>query len=123
MAKGSGNEYVIEKISFVARGISSKIDIRVIGQEMAPGRVAYTIYTDEREFSTMEDGRELFKRAAEYVYQRRQSGERYPIYVTDMDVPVSAMGIDSQSQLQTIYFLKYKDKIEAMLSTGGEPVT
>lgn len=122
VAKGSGNEYLIEKIPFAARGVSSKIDIRVIGQEMAPGRVAYTIYTDDQEFSTMEDGRELFKRAAEYVYLRRQSGERYPIYVTDIDVPVSAMGLDSQAQLQTVYFLKYKDKIEAMLSSGGEPV-
>lgn len=120
VAKESSNDYLAEKINFAARQISAKIDIRVIGQEMAPGRVAYTIYTDDKEFSSMEDGRELFTRAADYVYQRRLSGERYPIYVSDIDVPPSALGIGSQAQLQTVYFLKYKDKIEAMLNSGGD---
>lgn len=119
VAKAAGNEYLIEKVSFVARNISAKIDIRVIGQEMAPGRVAYTIYTDDREFSSMEDGRELFTRAADYIYQRRLSGEGYPIYVTDIDIPLSVLGVSSQAQLQTIVFLKYKDKIEAMLNSGA----
>lgn len=112
--------YMIEKVPFASRFVTAKIEIRVIGQELEPGRLSYTICTDDKEFSTLEDGRELFKRAAEYVYQRRLSGERYPIYVTDIDVPVSSLGLSSQTELQTIHFLKYKDKIETMLNSGGD---
>lgn len=120
VAKDSKSQYQIEKIPFAARATAAKIDIRVTGQELAPGRVAYTIYVDDNEFSSMEHGRDVFKQATGCVQQRRKSGERYPIYITDMDVPPAALGCPTLAQLQTIYLLKYRDKIEAILNSGSE---
>jgi len=67
----------------------------------------------------MEEGGEVFRRAAGYILEQRHGGAQYPVYITDIDVPLAALGAESPSQLQAIHFLHYKDKIEARLNAGG----
>ena len=64
----------------------------------------------------MNFGDQVFKVAAEYILQLRQNKTAYPIRITDIDVPFSILGVTSQEQIQTIHFLKYKQKIEKRLN-------
>ncbi len=93
------------------------LNVRVIGEQGNSGRmINYTVYCNNQEFSSMEYGEQVFKMAAKYVLQFRQTHKRYPIRITDIDIPVLALGVDNSEQLQTVHFLKYKRKIEYRLN-------
>lgn len=93
--------------------INSKLDIRVTGQDS----VSYTLYCNENEFSTLTYGKHALTAAADYILKFRQSHQRYPIHISDIDVPVSNLGLKNQSELQTVHLLKYKQKIEHRLNS------
>lgn len=102
--------------TFKAESSSRKLSIRIFGLELPEGRLAYSIFCNEREFATMDQGQEMFASVADYILQLRQGGEHYPIYITDVDVPLSVLGIDTPDQLQTTLLLRYKQKIEDRLN-------
>ena len=108
--------YALTSLSFPSGVAGKKLDIRVHGLEWSPGRTAYTIQCNEREFSSMDAGGDLFAQVAAHIFRLRQSGEQYPIYISDIDVPLSVLGIDGPEQLQTVHFLQYKRKIEDRLN-------
>ena len=64
----------------------------------------------------MELGEDLFEQTALHILQLRKSQEPYPIYITDIDVPLSVLGVNAISQLQMIHFLSYKRQIENRLN-------
>lgn len=66
----------------------------------------------------MDAGQDVFAAVAEKITHLRQSGERYPIYITDLDVPLAILGVETPEQLQTIHCLDYKRKIEQRLNPG-----
>lgn len=74
------------------------------------------IFCEDREFSLMEHGKELFNVVAKYVIQRRASGQKYPIYITDIDISRGLMGQVESDKLQTIHYLNYKKRIEDNLN-------
>ena len=75
-----------------------------------------SIYCEDKEFSLMEHGNSLFQVVAEYIFQRRASGETYPIYITDIDISHSMMEQVKANTLQTIHYLNYKKRIEDKLN-------
>jgi adenylate cyclase class 1 len=79
-------------------------------------RPEFTIYMDAREFSSLEFGDELFQEVARYVLERRKSGLRYPIYITDIDLSHRLAGVAGADQLQTVHYLEYKKLIEEHLN-------
>ena len=74
------------------------------------------IFCEDKEFSLMEHGKELFNVVAEFVIKRRESGEKYPIYITDIDISRGLMGQVESDKLQTIHYLNYKRRIEDKLN-------
>jgi adenylate cyclase class 1 len=50
------------------------------------------------------------------VLQKRSSGQRYPIYITDVDLSPAMLGSRSGEGVQAIDYLKYKKRIEAKLN-------
>lgn len=64
----------------------------------------------------MDAGQDVFSMAAAHIMRLRQSGERYPIYITDIDLPLSILGVDTPEELQTVHFLKFKEKVEERLN-------
>lgn len=108
--------WLVERSPLPVRLPAPRTEIRVIGQELASGRIAYTVYCNDLEFSSMDEGGEVFRRAATHILEQRRGGIPYPVYITDIDVPLAALGAESPSQLQAIHFLHYKDKIEARLN-------
>ena len=92
------------------------LNIRVSGIEADPPKINFTIYCNDIEFSTTVYGDQLFAKVAEHVVQLRQKKEIYPVYITDLDVPPSVLGLESETNFQTIRYLQYKQKIENRLN-------
>lgn len=114
----SADQYEVKRILFKPADAFEALDVRIVAEEFYPGQTAYTLYCDEREFSSMEYGDRLFNRVSEYIYGLRKEKDYYPIYITDMDVPLSVLGASTASQLQTVHFLNYKKKVEERLNVA-----
>lgn len=94
-------------------------NIQVIGSSNEVSQSGVTIYCDEQEFSSMEFGADLYREVAKFVLQRRQSRQRYPIYITDLDLPAAMVGKDTgRGHVQTAVLLNYKRAIERQLSNA-----
>ena len=93
----------------------SAFDIQVIG-DVSGGQPVFTYYCDERDFSTIEFGDQVADEVAAYVLSKRSSGETYPIYITDMDLPRQLLDEQGATRhIQTLHYLAYKRKIEGQL--------
>jgi adenylate cyclase class 1 len=76
----------------------------------------FTVYCEDQEFSSFDHGKALFREVAKYVYRRRASGEKYPIYITDLDLAPNLLGDRAASNVQIIEYLNYKKRIEGALN-------
>lgn len=99
--------------SFERRGY---LNVQVIAALDEGGHPAFTIYCQEMEFTTVEHGSELFREVASYVVKHRQGGQRYPIFITDIDLPVEMFEEYSGNRAPTADFLSYKKSIESKLN-------
>jgi len=97
------------------------IGLQVIGDKIE-GAVIFTIYCEGREFSSLKFGEALYVEVAKHIINRRHSGEKYPIYITDMDLSKGLLDMDMR-YLQTFHFLKYKKEIEHYLSVALEALS
>lgn len=88
-----------------------ELNLRITGEDTQKG-IIYTIYCNEKEFSSLDHGNQVFYAAYQHILQLRNSKINYPIHITDIDLPLSAFRIDNPEQLQTIHYLNYKQKIE-----------
>jgi len=92
------------------------IRILIENQPSKTSSTAYYIYCNDKEFSSIKFGNQLFKEISKYILSYRSSDEHYPIYISDIDVPCSVLGADDESHLQSIHYLNYKKKIERKLN-------
>jgi adenylate cyclase class 1 len=88
--------------------------VQVIVEPNESGREHITLYCNHREFSELEHGADLFAAVARHILSKRQGGERYPCYITDLDL--SRVLDDGHSQ--TIHYLRYKAKLEEALNSA-----
>ncbi len=93
----------------------SFFNIQVIGSP-DDAHNSLTIFCGDIEFSFMEHGNDLFNVVAKYVIEQRESGLKYPIYITDIDISTGLMERVESDKLQTIHYLNYKRKIEDKLN-------
>lgn len=75
---------------------------------------AFSVFCEDREFSSLEYGQDLYRQVAAHIVGLRRSGEAYPIYITDMDLAPNLLN-ESGNQIQTVRFLEYKKMIEERL--------
>ena len=94
-----------------AASSNKKLSLRITG-EVSHKDIIYTIYCNEKEFSSLDHGNQVFYAAYQHLLQFRNGKANYPIYITDIDLPLSAFRIDNPEQLQTVYYLNFKQKIE-----------
>lgn len=94
------------------------LNIRVSG-EMTGYNARYTIYCNDREFSTLNYGKQVINEAVNYILEFRKSGQSYPIHISDIEVPLATLGITNPGVLQTLHFLKYKQKIEDRINRAN----
>jgi adenylate cyclase class 1 len=89
-------------------------DVQAIVEPAEQGRVHVTLFCNHREFSELEYGNELFSAVARHILSQRSGHERYPCYITDLDLS----RVLGESQTQTIHYLRYKTRLEAALNSA-----
>ena len=98
------------------QAIKSYFNLQVIVEQSGTGESLFTLYCDGREFSSLEHGKGLFDAVVRHVLALRDSGQRYPIYITDISLDRSVVGEENVGKMQTIHFLNYKRRIEEQLN-------
>lgn len=94
------------------------INIKAIAELDGEQQLRFTIYCNEQEFSTLAYGDELFKAVASYIIRRRQHGERYPCYITDLDLSLCHDTIAQQTGVQLGHYLQLKSELENKLNSA-----
>jgi len=91
-------------------------DVQAIVGKAAPGTVHITLYCNQREFSELEHGDQLFKRVAREIVEQRRETERYRCYITDLDLT----GLLGDGQSSSNVYLRYKSDLERALNEALE---
>lgn len=89
-------------------------DVQAIVEAGENGRSQVTLYCNHQEFSGLEYGAELFAAVTRTIISRRRDGERYPCYITDLDLT----GLHGNGRSQTVQYLRYKTRLEAALNAA-----
>ena len=87
-------------------------DVQAIVEPGERSRSRVTLYCNQREFSSLEYGSGLFAAVARYILAQRRLGERYPCYITDLDLSA----LHRSARPQTVQYLRYKTHLEAALN-------
>ena len=91
-------------------------NLHVVADIIENGQAIFTLYCNDKEYSSLEYGEGIFKEVVRDVLSHRHSGSRYPIHITDIEFSRPQLGKNATAYLQTIYFLMYKRKIEDNLN-------
>ncbi len=117
ISHGRGGKYQFNRLARKEdEGNRHYLEVQVIGDIDENGNRVFTIYCDGVEFSSLTHGGKLFNAVARYVLDRRQSGQTYPVYITDIDLSSALLDGRSAEQLSTVVFLNYKKNIESRLT-------
>ncbi|MFV2060825.1 MAG: class I adenylate cyclase [Gammaproteobacteria bacterium] len=90
------------------------VSLQVIG-DVFNSKPVFSIYVSDKEFTTIEYGKELYSSVIEHVLRYRKSKKLYSVYITDVDISKSLLG-NSLRNVQTIHYLNYKKQIEENLN-------
>ena len=104
--------YHCEPLSYDPQQAQNYLPIRVIIEDAEAQSSNYTILCGDREFTSLEHGKNVFNAAASHVLAIRKSGLIYPIYITDVDLSRTHLARDATRHWQTTQFLHYKKVIE-----------
>ena len=93
-------------------------DVQAIVGKAGTDAVQVTLYCNQREFSELEYGDQLFITVAREIVGQRREIERYRCYITDLDL--SALIGDGQGSSNL--YLRYKAELESALNLALEQV-
>ncbi|QIH11692.1 MULTISPECIES: class I adenylate cyclase [unclassified Pseudomonas] len=93
-------------------------DVQAIVGKAAPGQVQVSLYCNQREFSELEYGDQLFSTVVQEIVEQRREPERYRCYITDLDLS----GLLGDGQGSSILYLRYKASLERALNDALEQV-
>ena len=115
--KHSPGQLVLEEqLSRLQNMPSQFFRIQVIADINKNGNRHYIIYANEKEFNSFEYDSELYKNVAEEVMKTRSDEQRYPIYITDIDLSSELKESESSHGVQATQLLKFKQEIERRLN-------
>ncbi len=109
--KSSSGVFSHSPVQLRAASSCQQLSLRITGENTHNG-IIYSVYCNEKEFSSLDYGNQVFYAAYQYILQFRNGKMNYPIHITDIDLPLSVFRIDSPEKLQVIHYLNYKQKIE-----------
>lgn len=89
-------------------------DVQAIVEPGSGQRAYISLYCNHREFSELEYGDSLFSNVARHILALRSEAERYPCYITDLDL--SALLGDRQPSV--VHYLRYKASLEEALNNA-----
>jgi adenylate cyclase class 1 len=93
--------------------------VQAIGDYADDGKLIFNIFCDQQEFTELEFGDALYDTVARYILSRRRERERYPCYITDIDL---SRCINETGGIQTVHYLRHKQRLERALNEALERV-
>ncbi len=93
------------------------VDVTVI-IEIINNQTEYNIFCNDREFTSLHYGDNVFTQLAEHILSLRIGKSNYPLYISDIDLPLESDNDDAQQTPQTINYLQYKIKFEQQLNSA-----
>lgn len=87
-------------------------DVQAIISPAGGKRVRVTLYCNHQEFSQLQYAGDLYAAVAQHILAQRRGGERYPCYITDVDLSA----VVAEEKIQTLHYLRYKTTLEAALN-------
>ncbi|VVO11654.1 class I adenylate cyclase [Pseudomonas fluorescens] len=93
-------------------------EVQAIVGKAAPGQAQVTLYCNQREFSELEHGDQLFSVVAREIVGQRRETERYRCYITDLDLS----GLLGDGQRSSNLYLRYKADLERALNEALEQI-
>ncbi|MEJ2041758.1 MAG: class I adenylate cyclase [Reinekea sp.] len=80
------------------------------------GKYSYLVNCNEREFLSTDLGNNLYNTIASFVLGLRMSGEKYPIYITDLALSESVIEDLPFGRDQTLHYIQLKLKLEKRIN-------
>ncbi|MFJ2365047.1 class I adenylate cyclase [Pseudomonas sp. NPDC087697] len=93
-------------------------DVQAIVGKAVPGQGQVTLYCNQREFSELENGDQLFAVVAQEIVGQRRETQHYRCYITDLDLS----GLLGDGQSSSNLYLRYKADLERALNKALEQV-
>ena len=78
------------------------------------GEQSFSIHCGDHSFSTEEQGDHLFHEVASHILSTRRKQERYPCYITDLDI----LGSEGTEPLTTLTYMIHKREIEDRINSA-----
>lgn len=116
LKSNGADDFKATKISATMPRNDDYLSVRVFVDMHNGGAQQFTIFCEDEEFSSAEHGGRLFVAIAEYVFARRGKAEKYPIFITDLELSNRFRQHRQIDTLQTIHVLNYKKRIEYELT-------
>lgn len=95
----------------------SGLEVQAVGVQQGDSTLRFDIYCNDQEFSVQEYGDRLIPAVAHYIRSLRQSGESYPVYLTDLHLPHDLDPQLYQRDIQTGQSLYYRTRLEDALNS------
>ena len=89
-------------------------DVQAIVEPGSGQRAYISLFCNHREFSELEYGDKLFSSVARHILAQRSETQRYPCYITDLDLS-SLLG---DRQPSVVHYLRYKASLEDALNSA-----
>jgi len=109
----------VEPRSLTNRGAGQSFNVQAIGDYDFDGNLIFNIYCDQQEFTELELGANLYDTVARYILSRRRERERYPCYITDIDL---SRCVNEAGGVQTVHYLRYKQRLERALNEALQSI-
>jgi adenylate cyclase class 1 len=93
-------------------------NVQAIAERDQNDLLVFNIYCDHQEFTSLEWGDQLYSAVARFILARRSGSERYPCYITDLDLSGALIPSNQPGAIQTIDYLRYKHLLERGLNNA-----
>lgn len=95
---------------------TNMFEVKAIAFSDDDEQIQFDFYCDDQEFSSRSFRDQLFLVVAQFILSRRNNGENYPIYMTDLDLSLCEHILAKEGQLQISHYLYIKNKLETKLN-------
>ena len=113
----AGNDgYSVQPVAAPLASARTYLPLRLHVDYDTQGKTRFNAYLDETEFSSAEHGNNVFKAVAAAVLARRASGERYPVFITDLELSERLLRARNLQPRHLFELLRQKLRIEKQLS-------
>lgn len=110
------SEFAVQPVTPSSSARRQYLPLRLFVDLDEAGNTSFVAYLDDREFSSAEYGAGLFAAIAAVVRSRRESGGKYPVFITDLELSTRLLRTRELEHRPLLEVLRQKLRIERKLS-------